>query len=119
MTTGKTSSSGSAVLLPMAIIGTLFFVFGFITWLNGALIPFLQIVCQLSGMEALLIAFSFYIAYVVMALPMSFVLNKTRRSYPHVQVAILYDVIIKAGLHNNCSFYVINIYIKSFFDSLL
>lgn len=77
MTTGKTSSSGSAVLLPMAIIGTLFFVFGFITWLNGALIPFLQIVCQLSGMEALLIAFSFYIAYVVMALPMSFVLNKT------------------------------------------
>lgn len=63
--------------LPMVIIGTLFFVFGFVTWLNGALIPFLQIVCDLSGTEALLIAFSFYIAYVVMVLPMSYVLNRT------------------------------------------
>lgn len=66
----------NSTLLPMVIIGTLFFVFGFITWLNGALIPFLQIVCNLNGTEALLIAFSFYIAYVVMALPMSYVLNK-------------------------------------------
>ncbi|MBU3023776.1 sugar MFS transporter [Aestuariibacter sp. A3R04] len=76
MTTTQSPSQPST-LLPMVIIGTLFFVFGFITWLNGALIPFLQIVCQLSGTEALLIAFSFYIAYVVMALPMSYVLNKT------------------------------------------
>lgn len=76
MTTAQSPSQPSS-LMPMIIIGTLFFVFGFITWLNGALIPFLQIVCQLSGTEALLIAFSFYIAYVVMALPMSYVLNKT------------------------------------------
>ncbi|QSX32674.1 sugar MFS transporter [Shewanella avicenniae] len=67
----------SATWLPMVIIGTLFFVFGFVTWLNGALIPFLQIVCELTGTEAMLIAFSFYIAYVVMALPMSYVLNRT------------------------------------------
>lgn len=71
-----TTQKAPSTLLPMIIIGTLFFVFGFITWLNGALIPFLQIVCQLSSGEALFIAFSFYIAYVVMALPMSFVLNK-------------------------------------------
>lgn len=61
-------------LQPIIIIGVLFFMFGFITWLNGALIPFLQLVCQLSEVEALLIAFSFYIAYVVMALPMARVL---------------------------------------------
>ncbi|WP_337843021.1 MFS transporter [Rheinheimera sp.] len=61
-------------LQPIAIIGVLFFMFGFITWLNGALIPFLQLVCQLGEFEALLIAFSFYIAYVVMALPMAKVL---------------------------------------------
>lgn len=72
-----TTQKAPSTLLPMVIIGTLFFVFGFITWLNGALIPFLQIVCQLSSSEALFIAFSFYIAYVVMALPMSYVLNKT------------------------------------------
>ncbi|WP_218397414.1 sugar MFS transporter [Alteromonas lipotrueae] len=76
MITTQTTSKAPPTLLPMVIIGTLFFVFGFITWLNGALIPFLQIVCSLSSTEALLIAFSFYIAYVVMALPMSFVLNK-------------------------------------------
>lgn len=64
-------------LLPMIIIGALFFVFGFITWLNGALIPFLQIVCELSETQALFVAFSFYIAYVVMALPMAWVLERT------------------------------------------
>lgn len=71
-----TTHKAPSTIFPMIIIGTLFFVFGFITWLNGALIPFLQIVCQLSSGEALFITFSFYIAYVVMALPMSFVLNK-------------------------------------------
>lgn len=63
-------------LQPLLLIGLLFFVFGFITWLNGALIPFLQLVCQLSEFEALLVAFSFYIAYVVMALPMSALLAR-------------------------------------------
>ena len=64
-------------LVPMLIIGTLFFVFGFITWLNGALIPFLQIVCELTQSQALFIAFSFYIAYVVTAVPMSWILDLT------------------------------------------
>lgn len=60
---------------PMIIIGILFFIFGFVTWLNGALIPFLQIVCELNEFQALLVTFAFYIAYTVMALPMSFLLN--------------------------------------------
>ncbi|WP_346992947.1 sugar MFS transporter [Alteromonas gracilis] len=55
----------------------MFFIFGFITWLNGALIPFLQMVCELTEIQALLIAFCFYIAYVVMALPMAKILEKT------------------------------------------
>jgi len=69
-----TQSKAAGSLQPIIIIGVLFFMFGFITWLNGALIPFLQLVCQLGEVEALLIAFSFYIAYVVMALPMARVL---------------------------------------------
>lgn len=64
-------------LLPMLIIGGLFFIFGFITWLNGALVPFLQIVCDLNEIEAILIASTFYFAYVVMALPMAKVLDFT------------------------------------------
>ncbi|MCH1925213.1 sugar MFS transporter [Shewanella sp. C32] len=77
MTTLTRDTPQQSTWLPMTIIGTLFFVFGFVTWLNGALVPFLQIVCDLSGTEALLISSSFYIAYVVMALPMSYVLNRT------------------------------------------
>ncbi len=65
-----------STVLPMLIIGTLFFVFGFVTWLNGSLIPFLKIVCDLNEFQALLVTFAFYIAYVVMAIPMSMVLNR-------------------------------------------
>ncbi|MDP4945737.1 MAG: sugar MFS transporter [Alishewanella sp.] len=64
-----------STLGPMLIIGILFFVFGFVTWLNGALIPFLQIVCQLNEFQAFFVTTAFYIAYTVMALPMSFLLN--------------------------------------------
>ena len=70
------TSNKPSVLLPMAIIGTLFFIFGFITWLNSALVPFLQIVCDLNEVEAIMIASTFYFAYVVMALPMSYILDK-------------------------------------------
>lgn len=66
----------SGTLVPMVIIGTLFFVFGFVTWLNGSLIPFLKIVCDLNEFQALLVTFAFYIAYTFMALPASFVLRR-------------------------------------------
>ncbi len=60
----------------VSILGGLFFLFGFVTWLNGALVPYLQLICDLTETQALLVASSFYIAYVVMALPMSFLLDK-------------------------------------------
>lgn len=63
--------------LPMMIIGGLFFVFGFVTWLNGSLIPFLKMACELNHMEAYLVTMAFYIAYTVMALPVSAVLSRT------------------------------------------
>lgn len=65
-----------SVLMPMFIIGTLFFIYGFVTWLNGALIPFLKIICELNEFQALFVTFAFYIAYTVMAFPMSFLLKK-------------------------------------------
>lgn len=64
-------------LVPMAIVGGLFFVFGFVTWLNGSLIPFLKIACELNHMEAYLVTMAFYIAYTVMALPVSKILTRT------------------------------------------
>ncbi|MFT7003528.1 MAG: FHS family L-fucose permease-like MFS transporter [Sulfurimonas sp.] len=66
-----------STIFPMIIIGILFFIFGFVTWLNGSLIPFLKVICDLNEFQALFVTFSFYIAYTVMALPMSFMLEKT------------------------------------------
>ena len=64
-------------MTPMIIIGILFFIFGFVTWLNGSLIPFLKVICELNDFQALFVTFAFYIAYTVMALPMAFILDKT------------------------------------------
>ena len=61
----------------MIIIGILFFIFGFVTWLNGSLIPYLKVICSLNEFEALFVTFAFYIAYTVMALPMAMILEKT------------------------------------------
>lgn len=62
--------------ISLIIIGVLFFIFGFVTWLNGTLIPFLKIACELNDLQALFVTFAFYIAYFVMAPPSSFVLHK-------------------------------------------
>ena len=61
----------------MIIIGILFFIFGFVTWLNGSLIPFLKLLLTLSDFEALFVTFAFYIAYTVMALPMASIMERT------------------------------------------
>lgn len=61
----------------IVIIGILFFIFGFVTWLNSTLIPYLQIALELKTSEAVLVTFAFYISYAVMAFPSSWVLQKT------------------------------------------
>jgi len=64
-------------LVPTLILGILFFIFGFVTWLNGTLIQYLKIACELNTFQSLLVAFAFYISYFVMALPSSWILKKT------------------------------------------
>jgi glucose/galactose transporter len=68
---------GRTYVLSITIIGILFFIFGFVTWLNGILIPYLKIACELTNFQALFVAFAFYISYTIMALPSSWVLKKT------------------------------------------
>lgn len=63
-------------LVPISIIGGLFATFGFITWVNGPLIPAMQSICQLTDAEAFLVASASYISFCVMALPASYVLQK-------------------------------------------
>ena len=62
---------------PIIIIGILFFIMGFITWLNATLIPYLKLSCELTNFESFFVTFAFYISYFVMALPSSWILNKT------------------------------------------
>ena len=54
---------------PIVIVGTMFFVFGFITWLSAVLVPYLKIACELNNFQSYLVAFSFYIAYFFMSVP--------------------------------------------------
>ncbi len=64
-------------LFPMIIIGSLFFIFGFVTWLNSVLIPFLKQACQLTDFQAYFVTLAFYISYFVMAIPASAILKRT------------------------------------------
>ena len=73
----KSTNSQKDYRYSIIIIGILFFIFGFVTWLNATLIPYLQISCELSVFESYFVTFAFYISYFVMALPSSKVLEKT------------------------------------------
>ena len=63
-------------LIPMVILTALFFIFGFVTWLNGPLIPFFKLACELTESQSYFVTFAFYIAYFVMAIPSSWVIEK-------------------------------------------
>ena len=69
----STNNSRNAIV----IIGLLFFIFGFVTWLNGTLIPFLKLACQLENdIQAFFVTFAFYMAYFFLAIPSSIILKK-------------------------------------------
>ncbi len=77
ITLTTTNTRNQSYIMPMLIIGALFFIFGFVTWANATLIPYLQIACELTTSAAMLVTFAFYISYAVMAFPSSWVLKKT------------------------------------------
>jgi fucose permease len=60
----------------MIILACLFFIFGLVSWVNTILIPYFQLTLQLSNFQSYLVTFAFYIAYLIMAIPSSFLLNK-------------------------------------------
>lgn len=64
-----------SAVIPMVILTSLFFILGFVTWLNGPLIPFFELACELSSSQAYFVTFAFYIAYFVMAIPSSKVIE--------------------------------------------
>ena len=73
----ETATNQNNTSRSIVIIGVLFFIFGFVTWLNSVLIPFLKTASQLNNFESYLVAFASYISYFVMAIPSAKVLEKT------------------------------------------
>jgi FHS family L-fucose permease-like MFS transporter len=62
--------------ISIVIIGLLFFIFGFVSWLNAILIPYFKIACELTHFQAYLVTFAFYISYFVMSVPASYLLRQ-------------------------------------------
>ena len=60
----------------LAILAGMFFIFGFVSWVNSILIPYFRISCELTHFESYFVAFAFYIAYFVMAVPSGVLLKK-------------------------------------------
>ena len=60
---------------PLAIVTTLFFMWGFLTCLNDILIPHLKSIFELSYARAMLVQFAFFSAYVLFSVPWSRVVN--------------------------------------------
>lgn len=60
----------------LAIIAVLFFIFGFVSWVNAILIPYFKIACELTHFEAYLVTFAFYISYLVFSLPAAHLLRR-------------------------------------------
>jgi glucose/galactose transporter len=70
-------SAANTTLGPVVTIGVLFFIFGFVTWLNGPLITFVKLAFDLDDVNAFLVPMAFYLSYFFLALPSSAVLRRT------------------------------------------
>jgi MFS transporter, FHS family, L-fucose permease len=80
---GGAAATGRAAgyAAPLAVLTTLFFMWGFLTCLNDIIIPHLKAVFELSYAQAMLIQFAFFTAYFVMSLPSGRIV--TRLGYKH------------------------------------
>ncbi|ALU43247.1 N-acetylglucosamine MFS transporter NagP [Pseudoalteromonas rubra] len=75
-TVEKDDLEKQSVWLPMTLAGSMFFILGCITWLNGAITPFLQQMLELSPLQASFIISSFYIAVTVAGIPSAMLIKR-------------------------------------------
>ena len=78
----NTQPKQSSNLLPMIMLGMLFFIFGLVSWVNSILIPYFKVSCELTHTQSYLVALAFYIAYLVMSIPAARLIGRvgSRRS---------------------------------------
>jgi MFS transporter, FHS family, L-fucose permease len=75
-TTATMPNQSRNYVFPLVVIGSLFFIFGFVTWANGSLIPYLKIACELTTTQSFYVTSAFFASYFVMAIPSSYILKK-------------------------------------------
>lgn len=74
----ETKTAGRTYIRSLLMTGCLFFIFGFVSWMNSILIPYFRIACDLQNeVQSYLVTFAFYIAYFVFTIPASLMLNRT------------------------------------------
>lgn len=75
-TTELENRAANSTWLPMILAGAMFFILGCITWLNGAITPFLQQMLELTPLQASFIISSFYIAVTIAGIPSAMLIKK-------------------------------------------
>src|SRR5246500_1579091 len=73
--TAPTVMAAPSYTRPLAIVTTLFFMWGFLTCLNDILVPHLKSIFDLSYARVMLIQFAFFSAYFLFSIPWSKVVN--------------------------------------------
>ncbi|MHC1478637.1 sugar MFS transporter [Frateuria aurantia] len=71
------AGTAASSVVATIIIGVLFFIFGFVTWLNGPLITFVKLAFNLDDVNAFLVPQAFYLSYFFLALPSAWILRRT------------------------------------------
>ncbi|MEO6979574.1 MAG: MFS transporter, partial [Mucilaginibacter sp.] len=115
-TASNNTISKKPTVSPIVIIGALFFIFGFITWLNSVLIPYLKIACQLNNFQSYFVATAFYVACLVMARPSAWVLKlfgfKNGMAAGLVIMAIGAIIFIPAAITRVYVFFLVGLFIQ-------
>jgi glucose/galactose transporter len=106
----------SSYMVSFFLVGCLYFIFGFITWLNGTLIPFLKLACELTIQQASLVTFAFFISYFVMAIPSSAILKKTGfkngMSLGLLVMALGCIIFIPAAMQRNYTYFLAGLFMQ-------
>lgn len=98
-------------LIPMIMLGTLFFIFGLVSWVNSILIPYFKVSCELTHTQSYLVALAFYIAYLVMSIPAARLIGRVgskTRHYDRIMADVSRDAHICPRCLHKSLFYFFN-----------
>jgi FHS family L-fucose permease-like MFS transporter len=95
-TTAVTAETSQDYRRPLAMVTTLFFMWGFLTSLNDILIPHLKSIFELNYAKAMLIQFAFFTSYFVFSLPSGKLIDAV--GYKRAMVAGLFTMGVGALL---------------------